>query len=31
MSPLFVGDANSTNKFLGKLASNPSTGNAVGD
>lgn len=31
MSPLFVGPANSTNKFLGNLSSDPSSGNAEGD
>ena len=31
MSPLYVGVANSTNKFLGNLASDPSSGNAAGD
>jgi len=31
MSPLFVGAANSTNKFLGNLSSNPGSNNAEGD
>ena len=31
MSPLFVGAANSTNKFLGNLSSDPGSGNAAGD
>jgi len=31
MSPLFVGPANSTNKFLGNLSSDPGSGNAEGD
>ena len=31
MSPLFVGPANSTNKFLGNLSSDPSSGNVEGD
>ena len=31
MSPLFVGPANSTNKFLGNRSSDPSSGNAAGD
>ena len=31
MSPLFVGAANSTNKFLGNLSSDPGSGNAEGD
>ena len=31
MSPLFVGAANSTNKFLGNLSSDPSSGNVAGD
>ena len=31
MSPLFVGPANSTNKILGNLSADPSSGNAEGD
>tara|TARA_B100001093_G_C26695905_1_gene956885 strand:+ start:71 stop:1153 length:1083 start_codon:yes stop_codon:yes gene_type:complete len=31
MSPLFVGAANSTNKFLGNLSSDPGSGNAEGN
>tara|TARA_B100001564_G_scaffold193885_1_gene162981 strand:+ start:50 stop:1108 length:1059 start_codon:yes stop_codon:yes gene_type:complete len=31
MSPVFIGAANSTNKFLGNLSSNPSSNNAEGD
>ena len=31
MSPVFIGSANSTNKLLGNLSSNPSSGNAEGD
>ena len=31
MSPIFVGAANSTNKFLGNKSSNPGSGNAAGD
>ena len=31
MSPVFIGPANSTNKLLGNLSSNPSSGNAEGD
>ena len=31
MSPLYVGPASSTNKFLGNLSSDPSSGNAEGD
>ena len=31
MSPLYVGPASSTNKFLGNLTSDPSSGNAEGD
>ena len=31
MSPLYIGPDNSTNKILGNLSSNPSSGNAEGD
>ena len=31
MSPLYVGAANSSNKFLGNLSSDPGSGNAEGD
>ena len=31
MSPLFIGSANSSNKFLGNLSSDPTSGNAEGD
>lgn len=31
MSPIYVGGANSSNKFLGNLASDPGSGNAEGD
>jgi len=31
MSPFYVGPANTTNKFLGNLSSNPGSGNAEGD
>ena len=31
MSPVYIGAANATNKFLGNLSSDPSSGNAEGD
>ena len=31
MSPVYIGAANTTNKFLGNLSSDPSSGNAEGD
>ena len=31
MSPIFIGSASSTNKFLGNLSSDPTSNNAEGD